>query len=969
MEMSFQEMHRMRQKDAFVGRGAESLAFRETLLAPLDDPARRSILGVHGQGGMGKTTFLQHCREIAEAAGDRTAWTDETDGDVLEVMEALAHELGADDFGEALDLAKRYREQLRQLEAKAGAPADLARVVGATIGSVGTKLARRIPVAGTAFELLDEEKVGEQIGEVAAFIVANTSKKEDAELLLDPIGVITPRLISALAKILEKHNVVIFMDTFEETAAYLQPWLTAILLGEFGFFPRNLQFVIAGRDELDPNTWSGFDSLLFRMEMKPLSDEESTAYLATKGISDPKLLKRLVEFARGTPLFLAILAVGSPEMAKANDSLVDRILRSAPKELREAAIAGATPQVLNRDVGSLLFGEEHRDAAFDWLVQMPFVRSVADGWKYHDVIRAEFLRYARRNSPQGWVDLHNSLAAFFSEKEHAAESVGDHSAARAHALAARYHELIGNPKQGLERVVAMALTAWWIDPVAARPWGRTLKAAGRDASNKELEEWGEDWLAAVREAAHQNLQPATRLFTTIISKESLAAQHSEAYICRSEIYRKQGRFNIALADMDQALSREPDEPYVLNRRAALNLDARPEEALSDCEKAISLLDEDDQRRWRILSLLRVRVIRVLFHPDLALEVLEESEDVDHAGWCFLRGELLRETEQFDLAIRDFERSMELSGQRRHAGWKEIATASLEDGNQDEAISAIKKSLQVYPTCGHCWEMLAAIFAEETRPQEIRSRLLDSVELESEVGVRPYRAFGISSVGAMDDACDELQLAVEEDPINPEIRLWLVEALEGAERWLAAQEELAECLRLRPEWPAALRLRAAMRFREGDFAAAESDWEAVTNSRLGKLPIRDLASRGLGLSILGRYELAIEMFDRVLEQAEIPEVMYNRVVAQSHSSGVDANLQELAKARQVLSESDSELARTYGLAGLRALQGEVQEALAGLENAIDVDREQAVGWAMSDPAWKALRDTDAFEKVVRSDAKA
>lgn len=966
--MSFQDMHRMRQKDAFVGRGAESLAFRETLLAPLDDPARRAILGVHGQGGMGKSTFLQHCREIAEAAGNRTAWTDETDGDVLEVIEALARELGANEFGETLDLAAKYREQLHQLEAKAGAPPDLARVVGATIGSVGTKLARRIPMAGPAFELLDEEKVGEQIGEVAAFIVANISKKEDAELLLDPIGVITPVFISALGKILEKQDVVLFIDTFEETSPYLQSWLIAILLGEFGSFPRNLQFVIAGRDELEANMWSGFDSLMSRMEMKPLSDEEATAYLSSKGISDPKVLKRLVEFAQGTPLFLAVLAVGSPEMAKANDSLVDRILRSAPKQLREAAIAGATPQILNRDLGSLLFGEKHRDAAFDWLVQMPFVRSAADGWKYHDVIRAEFLRYARRNSPQGWLDLHNSLAAFFSEKERAAEAAGDHSTARAHALAAGYHELIGNPKQGLERVTAAALTAWWIDPIAARPWGRTLKSAGRDASNREIEEWGEDWLAGIREASHQNLQPATRLFTKIIGNEGLADQHSEAFICRSEIYRKQGRFNVALADINQALSRDPDAPYVLNRRAALNLDARPEEALSDCEKAISLLDEDDQRRWRILSLLRVRVIRALFDSGLALEVLEESKDVDHAGWCFLRGELLRETGQFDVAIRDFERSMELSGQRRHAGWKEIATAWLEDGNQDEAISAIKKSLQVYPTCGHCWEMLAAIFAEETPPEEIRNRLLDSVELESEVGVRPYRAFGISSVGAMDDACDELQLAVDEDPINPEIRLWLVEALEGAERWTAAQEELAECLRLRPEWPAALRLRATMRFREGDFAAAESDWEAVTNSRLGKLPFKDLASRGLGLSILGKYELAIEMFDRVLEQFEIPEVMYNRVVARSRLIGIDENSQELTEVRKALSEADSELARSYGLAGLKAIQGKCQEALAGLEEAIDVDREQAVGWAMSDPAWNALRGTDAFEKVVRQDAE-
>jgi tetratricopeptide (TPR) repeat protein len=960
---TFQELLRARQRETFVGREDESLEFRENLIAPIDDPGRRAIFSVQGQGGMGKSTFVRHCCEIATAVGAQASTSDESDEDLLEVMESLSRGLERDAFGSFRQQAEKYRRLRRDVEARSDAPDDTTRIIAANLGEIGTKLARRIPVAGAAFDFVDEEKLGAQLGEVAAFVVKNYKKREDVDLLLDPIGTLTPVFVEAVSDLLTKGPLVLCFDTFEETSSYLEPWMFALLEGHFGTFPGNLSIIIAGRDGLNPNVWGEFDALVSKIEMLPLSEEESASYLASKKITSASQVRALLDRARGVPLFLAILAMGGQDGLTANEGMVDRILRLAPSAFRESAITGAIPRVLNRDVGRLLFGDDQADAVLEWLIGMPFVRPAADGWRYHDLIRPEFLHYGRRKSPSGWRAVHKQLADHHATQEQMMTEAGDYATARREAVESAYHLMFVRQREGFTKASAAALLGWSLAPPAARVWAQAMRGAGRDMDRPALTAWGDGWLVAIRSAAHHDDAPAIALFSKIIGDADLADSHSSALMCRSLLYRQQGRYDVALRDAERAEQLDPDPVYFGYQRAQTYLDGGdPETALEQCEAALMNADNDDESRFWVLLLLRVAILRVLFSAETALGVVNELEDVDVAAKYVARGELLREVKDYDAAIADLKVAMELEPSRRHTAWKEIGTARLEQEDHEQAVASIEESLRAAPACGHCWEMLAHIYARSSAEDEIKDKLIATMEIDDPT-VRPYRALGIMAHGSIDHACQELEAAVIEDPSNPDIRLWLVEALESAGRWGDVGRELSECLRLRPQWPSALKHRARLRYREGDFLGAEEDWEWIGTSMTGELPVTDMASRGHGLSIVGRYGEALEVFDKVMAVLSVPEVAYNRVVAESKNEGREPTDEERDACLAILAESEHEVVKRYGEAGLLALRNETDVAFDTLAAAFELDGASVANWASTDPAWMGLRDSEQFRTIM------
>jgi len=45
--------------------------------------------------------------------------------------------------------------------------------------------------------------------------------------------------------------------------------------------------------------------------------------------------------------------------------------------------------------------------------QKPFVQQLGDGWAYHSLVRSQMLHYKLRESPQGWVALHERLENYY----------------------------------------------------------------------------------------------------------------------------------------------------------------------------------------------------------------------------------------------------------------------------------------------------------------------------------------------------------------------------------------------------------------------------------------------------------------------------------------------------------------------------------------------------------------------------
>jgi hypothetical protein len=91
---------------------------------------------------------------------------------------------------------------------------------------------------------------------------------------------------------------------------------------------------------------------------------------------------------------------------------VDRFLKWVEDtSKRRVAVNAALPRRLNQDILAVLVGEEQIDDTFAWLKEMPFVEKRGDSWTYHDVVRAQMLRYKQQESPKGWTELHRLLGA------------------------------------------------------------------------------------------------------------------------------------------------------------------------------------------------------------------------------------------------------------------------------------------------------------------------------------------------------------------------------------------------------------------------------------------------------------------------------------------------------------------------------------------------------------------------------
>lgn len=83
---SLQDILKQRQRSDFVGREGQLNLFRQNLELPLEDDRRRFLFNVWGQGGVGKSTLLRQFRKIAEDGKVVTAYTDESERTLPEVM-------------------------------------------------------------------------------------------------------------------------------------------------------------------------------------------------------------------------------------------------------------------------------------------------------------------------------------------------------------------------------------------------------------------------------------------------------------------------------------------------------------------------------------------------------------------------------------------------------------------------------------------------------------------------------------------------------------------------------------------------------------------------------------------------------------------------------------------------------------------------------------------------------------------
>ncbi len=248
---------------------------------------------------------------------------------------------------------------------------------------------------------------------------------------------------------------------------------------------------------------------------------------------------------------------------------------------------------------------------------------------------------------------------------------------------------------------------------------------------------------------------------------------------------------------------------------------------------------------------------------------------------------------------------------------------------DEAARYFRKAIALDAGSGHAWDNLASVLAEKGEFREALTAYLKSIELEPDVAAAHYNLAAFLTARGLEMAEAELRETLALDPELPDaqLSLGLVYADMG-------------------------RLEDAIAALEGAIAMDPDD-------------------------AYPRHELAVLLMDEGDVRGAIGQLReVVRLEADNADAWIDLGVAYMrkgfyAEAERALSEAgtlhEGDVHVLYSLASLYALWDRADTALEFLGKAISADRDHVLAWLAGDPAFEALRGTEAFDALLPDDA--
>ncbi|MFN6486674.1 MULTISPECIES: ATP-binding protein [unclassified Nostoc] len=578
---SLQDIVKQRQQSNFIGREDQINRFRQNLALPVEDNRHCFLFNVSGQGGVGKTTLLRQFRKIADEAKMISAYIDEVEKTIPEVMGRIAEELEQQGYKltQFSDRYKAYCQKCQELETDPDAPQGFSAFVGKTMVKTGVHLARRVPVGGAVFDFVDEDALATQAGEWASYVAKKITNKDEVHLVKEPKEVLTPLFLQDISKIADKTPVILFFDTSERTGEFLENWLREIFENQHGKVSANILMIVASRQELDKNNWASYEGLIARLPLEPFTEEEARQYLIHKGITDNRIIEVIVNLSGNLPLLMEMLADTHPndpnQVIEPSSNAVERFLKwiDDPKR-RQVALDAAIPRCLNRDVIAKLRSEEEADELFTWLKETSFLKEHSNGWVYHDVVKTQMLCHKRHSSPQGWADIHGKLAEYYDSLRNDLQLEEDNKQRdpswQSHTLNVLYHKLCQSPQRNLFTTLNEFLALLKNQPTFAQQYAKTMLQAGKDVDSAEVKYWGKQLanvLKAYEEKRYEDavynraliylaLKQPDKARTCLVPAIKLATEH-----CQKDAQDWHNTFNLALYYLAAQYTQQADHLY------------------------------------------------------------------------------------------------------------------------------------------------------------------------------------------------------------------------------------------------------------------------------------------------------------------------------------------------------------------------------------------------------------------------
>jgi len=311
---SKQDRFQKQTSDEFIGREEPVAIFRRHLEAKPGEQEFYDIFNIFGQGGVGKSYLIEKYQTLSREKGILTSYTDEGIHDTLQFMNSVAEQLEKQNVS-LKRFAERYKKFLQEkqkLEADLEAPKGALSLLTSTLVKGSLTIAEDISGAGGLIKMVDKDAWSSKAGELAEYIKKRWSNKDEVQLLLEPLKVLTPLFLEDLMEVTEEVNLTLFIDTYEETSIFLDEWLRSLLNGEYGDIPDNLVLVISGRAEINPNDWAPFNDFKCRISLEPFTEEEARQFLHKKNIQNPEVVNTILKLSLRLPIMLAMLADEAP---------------------------------------------------------------------------------------------------------------------------------------------------------------------------------------------------------------------------------------------------------------------------------------------------------------------------------------------------------------------------------------------------------------------------------------------------------------------------------------------------------------------------------------------------------------------------------------------------------------------------------------------------------------------------------
>ncbi|MEU2502886.1 tetratricopeptide repeat protein [Streptomyces pseudogriseolus] len=817
---------------------------------------------------MGKSTLLRQWQEAARRADAVTAVVDENDvHGVQQALAELARQLAEQagpckEFDRAVE--QFHRDQTAQREPMP--VEDQASVSSRVVTQAALGAASLLPGAGVITAMANPDAAAQGLDRLRSASQARARRRGAGG---DEAGV-SRAFVAELERLCRRHRwVVLFFDTWEQTARYLDGWLLRLLAEEFGAVPANVMVVLAGRDDLAEREWAPLRAQVADVPLDVFTAAETRALLTARGVSDPDVVEAVLRLSMGLPLLVELLALARPHTVEEVDAggdladvAVERFVQwiTDPGQ-REAVRAGALPLQLNEDVFAAA-ARPQAEGWWEWLCGQPFVGGRGGFKHYHAVVRASLVRQQRTRSPQGWASAQLRLANMHAAWRIAVEERLPEAKRwkdpgwRRHRLDETYHRLCAHPATQLTPALEQVVQAAGQDTAVLRQWVETLEQAAQDTADATLLAWS----TRLREALADD-EPVLACLAGLLAHGPLgAAARSWAHTYRGHRLYLSDRDEEALIELDRALAHDARNAHARARRGETHRWlGHHEQAVADLTAA---LDIDPTLAWALAS--RGQAHQQAGHYDQAVTDLTAALDIDPTyAWALAdRGEAHRQAGHYDQAVTDLTAALDIDptfawalGYRGHA--------HQQAGHYDQAVTDFTAALELDPS--DAW-----VLGSRGQAHRQAGRYNQAVtDLTAALDIDPTYAWALADrgeahrqAGHYDQAVTDLTAALDIDPTYA----WALgsrgQAHRQAGRYDQALADLTAALDIDPTYAWALADRGEAHRQAGHYDQAVTDFTAVLE--LDPALTWALISRGQAHRQAGHYEKAREDLERAVE---------------------------------------------------------------------------------------------------------